>query len=119
VLAVTVLTSLGTDALRQTGVDRDPAHQVDTLAALALDEGADGIVCSPREAEAVRGLAGPDRLVVTPGVRPAWAETGDQARVATPRGAIEAGASHLVIGRPVTAAEDPVAAFERILEDEQ
>ena len=82
------------------------ATQVERLAQLAREAGVQGVVCSPQEAAAMRELLGPEALVVTPGVRPAWASAGDQARVATPAGA-RAGASHLVIGRPITAAEKP------------
>lgn len=66
----------------------------------------------------MRALLGPGALVVTPGIRPSWAEAGDQARIATPRAALEAGASHLVIGRPITGAADPAAAFDRIVNEE-
>ncbi|MDI6844263.1 MAG: orotidine-5'-phosphate decarboxylase [Anaerosomatales bacterium] len=118
IVAVTVLTSIDADALAAIGVTRPPAEQVELLAALSRDCGCDGVVCSPVEARSMRELLGPDALVVTPGVRPSWASAGDQARVATPEAAAAAGASHLVIGRPITAAADPVAALERILEGE-
>lgn len=114
VLAVTVLTSTSEDGLREIGVASRPADQVALLARLACSAGADGIVCSPVEAAEVRGIVGPDALIVTPGVRPAGADLGDQARVSTPRSALEAGASHLVIGRPITAASDPVAAVDQL-----
>lgn len=110
VIAVTVLTSLDDSALQAMGVDRPAAEQVATLAALARDAGCDGVVCSPNEAAVVREMLGPDALVVTPGVRPAGDAVGDQARTATPIDAITAGASHLVIGRPITGAPDPAAA---------
>ncbi len=116
VVAVTVLTSLDDGALLATGVTRSAAEQVAGLASLAREAGCDGVVCSPREAAAMRALLGPEALVVTPGVRPSGDETGDQARVATPAEALEAGASHLVIGRPVTGAPDPVAAVRTIVE---
>ena len=93
------------------------AEQVDRLARLAAANGIDGVVCSPQEAARMRELLGSDALIVTPGVRPAGAEIGDQSRVATPVAAIEAGASHLVIGRPITEADDPVAAFEAIVQE--
>jgi orotidine-5'-phosphate decarboxylase len=115
VLAITVLTSTDESTLRASGVDSTPAEQVERLATLARDAGADGVVCSPQEAARMRGLLGESALVVTPGVRPEWAAKGDQARVATPAGAIAAGASHLVVGRPITGAEDPVAAADRIV----
>lgn len=118
VVAVTVLTSLDDASLAEMGVDRTAAEQVAALGSLAHDAGCDGVVCSPGEAAAMRALFGADGLVVTPGVRPTWAEAGDQARVATPAEAIAAGASHLVIGRPITAATDPAAAVRRIVEGE-
>lgn len=115
VIAVTVLTSMDAEALASVGVTDPPAEQVAGLAALARTAGAAGVVCSPQEAAAMRALLGPEALVVTPGVRPAGADAGDQARVATPAAAIRAGASHLVIGRPITGAGDPAAAFEAIV----
>lgn len=118
VIAITVLTSMDADALASVGVSDSPADQVAGLAALARTAGVDGVVCSPQEASSMRALLGPGALVVTPGVRPSWAEAGDQARIATPRAALEAGASHLVIGRPITGAADPAAAFDRIVTEE-
>jgi orotidine-5'-phosphate decarboxylase len=115
VLAVTVLTSMDAETLASVGVQDSPAAQVAGLAALARTAGVAGCVCSPKEASEVRALLGPAALVVTPGIRPAWAEAGDQARVDTPASAIASGASHLVIGRPITAADDPAAAFDRIV----
>jgi len=117
VLAVTVLTSTSDEGLTEVGVTATATDQVSRLARLALDAGVDGIVCSPNEAKQVRACAGPGALIVTPGVRPSWAEAGDQARVSTPKAAIEAGASHLVIGRPITAAVDPVAAVDELLRE--
>jgi len=116
VLAVTVLTSTDDGGMADVGVGSTAAEQVVRLAGLAREAGVDGIVCSPGEAAKVRELLGGDALVVTPGVRPAGAARGDQARVATPRQALEAGASHLVIGRPITASADPVAALDVLLE---
>jgi orotidine-5'-phosphate decarboxylase len=115
VLAVTVLTSLDDAALTDIGVRNNTGAQVELLAKLAKSAGVQGIVCSPNEAATVRRIVGPEALVVTPGVRPGWAATGDQARIATPADALAAGASHLVIGRPITAAPEPVAALERIV----
>lgn len=115
VLAVTVLTSTDDAGLAQVGIDRSAAEQVLLLAGLALEAGVDGFVCSPKEASMVRQLAGERLLIVTPGVRPAWAATDDQARVATPVAALECGATHLVIGRPITAAPVPAQAAARIL----
>lgn len=114
VIAVTVLTSMDAASLASIGIDVPPASQVEKLAVLARESTCDGIVCSPAEASLARGVLGADALVVTPGVRPAGSELGDQKRVATPAEALAAGASHLVIGRPITAAVDPVAAFDEI-----
>ena len=115
VVAVTVLTSLDDAALAEIGCGSTASEQVERLAVLARDAGCDGVVCSPAEAETMRELLGSDALVVTPGVRLAGEATGDQARVATPAEALEAGASHLVIGRPITSAPDPAAAVRAIV----
>jgi orotidine-5'-phosphate decarboxylase len=116
VIAVTVLTSMDADALASVGIGDPLADQAAGLAALAKTAGTAGVVCSPLEAADMRALLGPTALVVTPGVRPAGAAPGDQARVATPADALAAGASHLVIGRPITEAADPGAAFEAIVQ---
>jgi len=115
-IAVTILTSLGETDLAEVGFRGTPAENVRRLAALAADSGLDGVVCSPLEAAELRAERGEEFLLVTPGVRPASAALDDQKRVMTPADALAAGASHLVIGRPVTAAEDPVAALQAILE---
>ena len=94
---------------------REGAEEAARLAKLAQANGIDGIVCSPMEAHDMRELLGPDALIVTPGVRPVGAALGDQSRVATPSQAIERGASHIVVGRPITGADDPVAAFDAIV----
>jgi orotidine-5'-phosphate decarboxylase len=117
VVAVTVLTSLDDAELTELGVGRTAAEQVGALAAMSSEAGCDGIVCSPNEARAVRELLGPDALIVTPGVRPPGADAGDQARTATPAEAIASGATHLVIGRPITGAADPVEATRAILKE--
>ena len=117
VLAVTVLTSLDESDLASFGLERSPAAQALLLAGLARDAGVQGVVCSPHEAAAMRGLLGPEALVVTPGVRPSGFGPDDQSRVSTPREALAAGASHLVIGRPITSAPDPTAALARIQEE--
>ena len=116
-VAISVLTSMDQEALASIGVDDPIADEVSRLATLAVGAGSDGIVCSPQEAAEMRALLGPDALIVTPGVRPAGADVGDQRRVATPSRAIADGASKLVIGRPITAADDPVAAFEAIVSE--
>lgn len=116
-VAITVLTSMDEAAMDEIGLTCPIADEAARLAALAKGGGIDGIVCSPREAAEMRELLGPDALIVTPGVRPAGAELGDQSRVATPAAAISAGTSHLVIGRPITGAQDPVASYEAIVEE--
>lgn len=113
-LGITVLTSMDADALAATGVTRELADQVRALAAQTQEAGISGVVASPQEASMLRELLGPDAYIVTPGVRPAGADLGDQSRVATPAQAFANGASHIVVGRPITKAADPVAAFEAI-----
>lgn len=112
VIAVTVLTSFTTETLAEIGVDASPLEQVVRLTRLAQDAGLDGVVASPQEIAAIRQACGQDFLIVTPGIRGASAATGadDQQRTATPAGAIAAGSSYLVIGRPITGAADPARA---------
>ena len=105
----------GADLLSVHGLGSPVAEEAARLAKLAQANGIDGIVCSPMEAHDMRELLGPDALIVTPGVRPVGAALGDQSRVATPSQAIERGASHIVVGRPITGADDPVAAFDAIV----
>lgn len=116
ILAVTVLTSLDQQDLNAVGQDPDPAAQVLRLATMAQQNGADGAVCSPLEVASLRAALGPDFLLVVPGIRPAGSAIGDQKRVMTPADALAAGASHLVIGRPITAATDPTAAARAMSE---
>ena len=116
-VAITVLTSMNQEALDSIGVASPVAQEAARLAKLAQVNGIDGIVCSPMEAASMRELLGPDAWIVTPGVRPAGAELGDQSRVATPADAINNGASHIVVGRPITGAADPVAAFDAIVDE--
>jgi len=114
IVAVTVLTSLGEadlDHIGMAGPVRDAARR---LAVLAVESGAQGLVCSPQEVAAVRAEVGDDILLITPGVRPAGTDAHDQARVATPEEALRAGADMLVIGRPITGAADPGAAAAAI-----
>ncbi len=108
VIAVSVLTSISQEALRdELGVSRPLTEQVVALARLAQDAGCDGLVASPHEIGAIRAACGPDFLLVIPGVRPAGADLGDQKRVMTPGEAVQAGADYIVVGRPITAAPDP------------
>lgn len=114
VVGVTVLTSLDREDLAGIGVHGTPAHQVERLTDLAREAGIDGIVCSGEEVAAARATW-PDGFLVVPGVRPAGAEIADQKRVVTPRQAMEDGASILIIGRPITGANNPARAIEEIM----
>ena len=113
-IAVTILTSMGEEELQEIGLPVDPEANVLRLAQLAENSGLDGVVCSPREVKALRETVGDSFALVTPGVRPAGVSTDDQKRVTTPEDAIRAGSSYLVIGRPITQAENPCAALENI-----
>jgi orotidine-5'-phosphate decarboxylase len=114
ILAVTVLTSLADEDLAEMGYAEKARALVERRIHQAIAAGCDGVVASPQEAALARGLGGRDFLVVTPGVRPDWSAKNDQARAATPLETLNAGASHLVVGRPITAANDPQAAALRI-----
>ncbi len=113
-IAVTVLTSLDADDLSEIGLAGPVETRTLALARLTRACGLDGVVCSPREIAPLRAALGPDFLLVVPGVRPAGAALGDQKRVMTPGEALRAGADHLVVGRPISAAEDPAAAARAI-----
>ena len=115
VLAVTVLTSLDDNDLDKIGVRGRVVDQVLRLAALAIADGCHGVVASAQEASELRSELGDEFAIVTPGVRPAGTGHGDQVRVVTPAEAIAAGASHIVVGRPITAAADPAAEARAIL----
>ncbi|MBQ9058812.1 MAG: orotidine-5'-phosphate decarboxylase [Atopobiaceae bacterium] len=117
IIGITVLTSMDEQALESVGVSGGVESEVKGLARLAYGAGAHGIVCSPQEASSMRELLGPDALIVTPGVRMASDDVGDQRRVASPGAAIASGASMIVVGRPVTAAQDPASAFDAICHD--
>jgi len=119
VIAVTVLTSLDTQALASVGVHTSPLDQAVRLARLAKDAGLDGVVTSPQETMAIRHACGPDFVIVTPGIRGGAAASGpdDQQRTSTPAGAVAAGSSYLVIGRPITGAKDPRGAAEKMNEE--
>ncbi len=114
ILAVSVLTSLDDGDLEAVGQRTPVAAQVERLARLARLSGIDGAVCSPAEVTALRAACGPGFVLMVPGIRPAWAAANDQKRVMTPAEAVAAGADHLVVGRPITGAEDPAAAARRI-----
>lgn len=113
-IAVTVLTSMDSASLKEIGIDSSPLEQVQRLAKLTQDSGLDGVVCSAQEAGQLRESAGKDFVLVTPGIRPTSSDVGDQKRVMTPAAAIQAGSSYLVIGRPITQADDPVAVLSAI-----
>ena len=117
VLAVTILTSLGEEDIREVGFDRTIPEQIAKLAKLAKDSGMDGVVASPLEIELIRETCGRDFKILTPGIRPAFAAVNDQKRIATPAEALRKGADFLVIGRPITAAENRREAFLNILEE--
>ena len=113
-IAVTILTSLAEEDLQAIGYSGSPQENVLRLAALAEASGMDGVVCSPLEARAIRAQAGQAFALVTPGVRPASAALDDQRRVMTPGQAISEGSTYLVVGRPITAAAEPLASLEAI-----
>ena len=114
-LAVTMLTSMDSAQMSATGLDRSPAAQVELLARMSLEAGIRGFVCSAQEVASLRALTGSEGVLVTPGIRPAGSDIGDQKRIATPAEAIRQGASYLVVGRPITQAPDPAEAAEAIL----
>lgn len=116
-IAITVLTSMGDEDWQKLGQRDSIADTVVRLAKLAKEAGLDGVVASPREAAMIRAACGDDFLIVTPGVRPAGASLDDQSRIATPASALKNGATHLVIGRPIRAAEDPQQAAIEILKE--
>ncbi len=114
-LAVTILTSLSEDEMQEASPSPDDLQgRIERLAKLAWDCGCDGLVCSAADLPRLRAVIGPDPLVVTPGIRPAGSSTDDQHRVTTPKSAMDAGADFLVIGRPITLAEDPATALRNI-----
>lgn len=118
VIGVTVLTSINQVILEnEMGVPRSVEEQVVRWAQLAKESGLNGVVASPKEIRAIRAACGNDFLIITPGVRPAWAAVNDQKRVMSPREAVEAGASFLVVGRPITGAANPVEAARRIVDE--
>ncbi len=118
-IGVTVLTSLSESDLNEVGLDGTPEQAVNRLARLAQSAGLDGVVCSPLETTMLRESCGNDFMLVTPGVRPAGSSQDDQTRIMTPEDAIKSGADYLVIGRPITQAENPAEALEIISESIQ
>jgi orotidine-5'-phosphate decarboxylase len=116
-LAVTILTSSTQETLQAVGIEHPLEQMVLRLAKLAMESGMDGVVASPLESEAIRAAFGPGFLIVTPGVRPAFASVDDQKRIMTPAEAVKAGADYLVIGRPIARADDPAAAAELIVDE--
>lgn len=116
-IAVTVLTSMDEAQWKPLNYAKPIGEEVLDLAALTKESGLDGVVASPREAAGIREKCGKDFLIVTPGVRPAWAATNDQSRIATPAAAIGNGSTHLVVGRPITQAENKQEAVRKILEE--
>lgn len=113
-IAVSILTSMAQQDLAEVGLSGSPAENVQRLARLAQQAGMDGLVCSPQEVTMLREQLGTDFDLVTPGIRPAWSEKGDQTRITTPAQAVAMGATYLVIGRPITAAPEPLEALQRI-----
>lgn len=118
-IAVTVLTSMGREDLLEVGLDIDPVDQVLRLAKLAQSSGLDGVVCSAQEAPVLRQALGSEFLLVTPGIRPAGAAADDQKRIVTPQQAIADGVNHMVIGRPITRADNPAQALQDIYQSIQ
>jgi orotidine-5'-phosphate decarboxylase len=116
-IGVTILTSLNRQDIAEVGLDIEPAEQVLRLAKLAKESGMDGVVCSPLEVAELKQQIGQDFCLVTPGVRPAGSNIGDQQRVMTPSQALTAGSDYLVIGRPITENSNPLEALKRILKE--
>ena len=117
VFAVTILTSMSQTSVAQVGLGGTPAENAIQLARLAAQSGCAGVVCSTWESASIKAALGPEFLTLTPGIRPAGTDRGDQQRVATPAAAVRAGSDYLVVGRPITAASDPLAAAKAILEE--
>lgn len=116
-IGVTILTSLSRSDIAEIGLDIEPAEQVLRLAKLAKESGLDGVVCSPLEVQTLKQEVSKDFILVTPGVRPVGSDTGDQQRIMTPAQALSAGSDYLVIGRPITAADNPIQALKSIIEE--
>jgi orotidine-5'-phosphate decarboxylase len=119
IFAVTILTSIASEDLLELGLHGGPGENATRLAALARDAGCSGVVCSAHEVADLKNFFGDDFLTLTPGIRPSGAAHGDQKRVMTPAQAVAAGADYLVVGRPITQAEDPVSAARAVLDEMQ
>jgi len=117
IVGVSVLTSLGGDDLKDIGIDKDPARQVEHLAIFAASLGIDGLVCSAEDLPKVRPNVPGSILLITPGIRPGWSQQGDQKRIATPSSALREGADLLVIGRPISESPDPIQAVQKIISE--
>ncbi len=117
VIAVTILTSISNEVLRSIGVERDVKAEVVSLAKLAQDAGLDGVVCSPQEISIIREACGKDFVIVTPGVRPKGSDIGDQKRIMTPLEAVREGSDYIVVGRPITKAENPALAADNLFNE--
>ena len=117
ILAVTILTSIDEKAMREVGLGGSPKEEVLRLSNLAKKAGLDGVVAAPSETKYIRKEIGEDFLIVTPGVRPEWAASNDQKRIATPSAAIKDGADYIVVGRPITESKDPAEAAREILKE--
>lgn len=113
-IAVTVLTSMDAEGLKATGIDQSPAERVLSLAHLSQESGFDGVVCSAQESSQLKAQLGAEFKLITPGIRPSFAVVGDQKRIMTPAQAMAAGSDYLVIGRPITQADDPMQALALI-----
>lgn len=116
-IAVTILTSMNEVSLSEIGFNKKPEEAVTQLAKLAHEAHLDGVVCSAREARAIKEAFGREFITVCPGIRPLWASIGDQSRIMTPAEAIKAGVDYMVIGRPITAHENPREALQKILDE--
>lgn len=116
-LGVTVLTSMGQEDLEEIGIRGTVENKVEDFVELAKKNGMNGVVASAKEIKRIKEIAGKDFVVVTPGIRPAWAVSGDQKRIVTPAQAIKDGADYIVVGRPIIKAEDPLDAAKRIIEE--
>lgn len=116
-LGVTVLTSMDQSSIGEVGIDKKIEDEVVTLARLGKDSGLDGVVASPNETNLIRNNLGKDFIIVTPGIRSAGAEKGDQKRIMTPKDAIEAGADYIVVGRPIIETKDPLEAAKKIIKE--